>query len=199
MPSKTLKTTTAAAVLALGLLASQPANAADDTFDSAFDNEAFTFGVIGDMPYGDSEIAKFPSRIQDINADSALKFVAHVGDIKNGSSVCSDEYFAKIRSEFDTFEHPLVFTPGDNEWVDCHRTNNGAYNPLERLAKLREVFFDEPGKTLGTTTGQEPGDPRASGRCPLHPEPRCLLRGEHPGQQQLAASVERPGRNRTHA
>ncbi len=151
MPSKTLKTTTAAAVLALGLLASQPANAADDTSDSAFDNEAFTFGVIGDMPYGDAEIAKFPSRIQDINADTALRFVTHVGDIKNGSSVCSDEYFAKIRSEFDTFEHPLVFTPGDNEWVDCHRTNNGAYNPLERLAKLREVFFDEPGKTLGTT------------------------------------------------
>jgi hypothetical protein len=23
--------------------------------------------------------------------------------------------------------------------VDCHRTNNGAYNPLERLDKLREI------------------------------------------------------------
>ncbi|WP_104061648.1 hypothetical protein [Arthrobacter sp. 4R501] len=148
MPSKTFKTTTAAAaVLALGLLASQPAIAADNTSYS----EAFTFGVIGDIPYGAAEIAKFPSRIQDINADGALKFVTHVGDIKNGSSVCSDEYFANIRSQFDTFEHPLVFTPGDNEWVDCHRTNNGAYNPLERLDKLREVFFDEPGKTLGAT------------------------------------------------
>ena len=148
MPSKTIKTTTtAAAVLALGLLASQPATAADNTADS----EAVTFGVIGDIPYGEAEIAKFPARIQDINADSALKFVTHVGDIKNGSSVCSDEYFENIRTQFDTFEHPLVFTPGDNEWVDCHRTNNGAYNPLERLDKLRDVFFDEPGKTLGAT------------------------------------------------
>ncbi|MGF9648310.1 metallophosphoesterase [Pseudarthrobacter oxydans] len=145
MPSKTIKTTTAAAVLALGLLASQPATAADSTSD------AFTFGVIGDIPYGDAEIAKFPARIQDINADKDLKFVTHVGDIKNGSSVCSDEYFTDIRTQFDTFEHPLVFTPGDNEWVDCHRTNNGAYNPLERLDKLREVFFNEPGKTLGAT------------------------------------------------
>ncbi|MBT2534828.1 hypothetical protein [Arthrobacter sp. ISL-69] len=151
MPSKTLKTTTAAAVLALALLAAQSANAANNSSDSASNKEAFTFGVIGDVPYGDAEIAKFPSRIQDINADSALKFVTHVGDIKNGSSVCSDEYFANIRSQFDTFEHPLVFTPGDNEWVDCHRTNNGAYNPLERLDKLREVFFDQPGKTLGAT------------------------------------------------
>ncbi len=151
MHSKTLKTTTAAAVLALSLLASPPATAASNTSVSASDNDAFTFGVIGDIPYGDAEIGKFPSRIQDINADSALKFVTHVGDIKNGSSVCSDEYFASIRSQFDTFEHPLVFPPGDNEWVDCHRTNNGAYNPLERLDKLREVFFDEPGKTLGAT------------------------------------------------
>ena len=146
MPSKTLKTT-AAAVLALGLLASQPAHAAEDPSGK----QAFTFGVIGDIPYGDAEIAKFPDRIQDINADRDLKFVTHVGDIKNGSSVCSDEYFADIRTQFDTFEHPLVFTPGDNEWVDCHRTNNGAYNPLERLDRLREVFFDEPGKTLGAT------------------------------------------------
>jgi hypothetical protein len=147
MPSKTKKMTTAAAVLALGLLASQPAYAAEDTSDK----QAFTFGVIGDIPYGDAEIAKFPARIQDINADRDLKFVTHVGDIKNGSSVCSDEYFANIRTQFDTFEHPLVFTPGDNEWVDCHRTNNGAYNPLERLDRLREVFFNEPGKTLGAT------------------------------------------------
>ncbi|HEX9228684.1 MAG TPA: hypothetical protein VF885_18940 [Arthrobacter sp.] len=151
MPSKTITTTTAAAVLALGLLASQPATAADDTSDNVADSQAFTFGVIGDIPYGEAEIAKFPSRVQDINADSSLKFVTHVGDIKNGSSVCSDKYFENIRTQFDTFEHPLVFTPGDNEWVDCHRTNNGAYNPLERLDKLREVFFDEPGKTLGAT------------------------------------------------
>jgi hypothetical protein len=146
MASKTLKITTAAAALALGLLTTQPATAADTS-----DSRSFTFGVIGDIPYGAAEIAKFPARIQDINADSDLKFVTHVGDIKNGSTVCSDAYFTNIRAQFDTFDHPLVFTPGDNEWVDCHRTNNGAYNPLERLDKLREVFFNEPGKTLGAT------------------------------------------------
>jgi hypothetical protein len=151
MPSKSIKITTAAAVLALGLLASQPATAADTSGNTRDSHEAFTFGVIGDIPYGAAEIAKFPSRIQDLNADKDLKFVAHVGDIKNGSSVCSDEYFSYIRTQFDTFTHPLVYTPGDNEWVDCHRTNNGAYNPLERLDKLREVFFNEPGKTLGAT------------------------------------------------
>jgi hypothetical protein len=60
-----------------------------------------------------------------------------------------DAYFATIRSEFDDFADPLVYTPGDNEWTDCHRPSNGGYNPLERLAKLREVFFDVRGETLG--------------------------------------------------
>ena len=40
---------------------------------------------------------------------------------------------------------------------------------------------------------QGPGEPWAAGKRPLHPEPRGLFRGEHPGQQQLAASMERPG------
>lgn len=152
MPSKTVKTTMAALALALGLLASQPTFAQTAQADSTSnDNQAFTFAAIGDIPYGAAEIAKFPSRIQDLNADKDLTFVAHVGDIKNGSSVCSDEYFSSIRAQFNTFTHPLVYTPGDNEWVDCHRTNNGAYNPLERLDKLREIFFNQPGKTLGAT------------------------------------------------
>ncbi|UTT69117.1 hypothetical protein NMQ03_18280 [Arthrobacter sp. DNA4] len=152
MSSKIVKTTTAALALALGLLASQPTFAQTAQADSTSnDNQVFTFAAIGDIPYGAAEIAKFPSRIQDLNADKELKFVAHVGDIKNGSSVCSNEYFSSIRTQFDTFAHPLVYTPGDNEWVDCHRTNNGAYNPLERLDKIREVFFNQPGKTLGAT------------------------------------------------
>lgn len=112
---------------------------------------AFSFAVIGDTPYGAAAGAAFPQQVAQLNADSSLDFVVHVGDIKNGSSKCTDDYFAQIRADFDAFTHPLVYTPGDNEWTDCHRTNNGAYNPLERLAKIREVFFNDPGTTLGAT------------------------------------------------
>jgi hypothetical protein len=73
----------------------------------------------------------------------------HVGDIKNGSSRCDDAYYSMIRSDFDRFVNPLIYTPGDNAWTDCHRVNNGAYNPLERLAYDRSVFFERPGTTLG--------------------------------------------------
>jgi hypothetical protein len=111
----------------------------------------FSFAVIGDVPYGTDQLAKFPSWIGQINA-AEPEFTIHVGDIKNGSTRCDDSYYATIRADFDLFEGPLVYSPGDNEWTDCHRTNNGAYQPLERLAFDRSVFFDRPGLTLG----QEP-------------------------------------------
>lgn len=109
---------------------------------------AFSFGVIGDVPYGAEDLAQFPQDIASINADDSLSFVTHVGDIKNGSTECSDELFAQVRADFELFDVPLVYTPGDNEWTDCHRANNGGYDPLERLAALRELFFAEPGTTL---------------------------------------------------
>jgi hypothetical protein len=116
---------------------------------SASDDDGYTFAVIGDIPYGPTKIAGFPAAVAQINADPAVQWVNHLGDIKDGSSVCSDDYFQLIKNDFDKFQDPLVYTIGDNEWTDCHRANNGGYNPLERLAKIRQVFFAQPGRTLG--------------------------------------------------
>jgi hypothetical protein len=117
--------------------------------EKAEKGDRFSFAVIGDIPYGDAQIVNFPKVIANINADPEVRLVNHIGDIKSGSSLCSDTYFASIRSSFDQFADPLLYTPGDNEWTDCHRANNGSYNPLERLATIRRMFFPTPGKTLG--------------------------------------------------
>jgi hypothetical protein len=108
-----------------------------------------TFAVIGDIPYGAEQVTNFPRVVDQINDDPDVELVAHLGDIKNGSTECSDAYFQGIRTQFDRFEDPLVYTPGDNEWTDCHRPNNGGYDPLERLDAVRDVFFDRPGVSLG--------------------------------------------------
>jgi hypothetical protein len=55
------------------------------------------------------------------------------------------------RDEFNRFAAPFIFIFGDNEWTDCHRANNGAYDPIERLAKLREVFTTDD-RSLGQRT-----------------------------------------------
>ncbi|MEO0315842.1 MAG: hypothetical protein RI928_2298 [Pseudomonadota bacterium] len=100
--------------------------------------QSFTFAAIGDVPYGPHE--EFASLIEKLNGQP-LAFTLHVGDIKSGSTVCSDETFLKVRELFEQFDRALIYTPGDNEWTDCHRVNNGRYDPLERLEKIRQLFF----------------------------------------------------------
>ena len=100
--------------------------------------EQIQFAAIGDVPY--YQPAQFDELIARIN-DQPVRFTVHVGDIKSGSTVCSDETFEAVRRQFMSFDAPLIYTPGDNEWTDCHRKNNGPYDPLERLQKLRQLFF----------------------------------------------------------
>lgn len=100
-----------------------------------------TFVAFGDQPYG--PISTLDTLIQKINEDKASAFSIHVGDIKAGSARCDTEYFIKIKDAFNRAEQALIYTPGDNEWTDCHRGNNGGYVPTERLNALREIFFSD--------------------------------------------------------
>jgi PKD repeat protein len=107
-----------------------------------------SFAVIGDVPYGTTQTGEFPTQIAQINADPGVQTVYHLGDISSPLD-CSDAYYSKIKSQFNSFTDPMVYTPGDNEWTDCSRATVGAANPLERLTTLRSIFFAEPGQSLG--------------------------------------------------
>ena len=102
--------------------------------------QSFTFAAIGDVPYGPvDDLAQLVDKLNN----KAIAFTIHVGDIKSGGSLCTDQTFLDVRTQFDRFEQPLIYTPGDNEWTDCHRFSNGSYDPLERLDKLRLLFFSK--------------------------------------------------------
>jgi hypothetical protein len=110
---------------------------------------AFSFVALGDMPYNiPGDYAKFDRLIGVVNALKPA-FTIHVGDIKSGSTPCSDDIFRKVLGEFETFDGPLVYTIGDNEWTDCHRKDAGGFDPRERLARVREIFFANPQLSLG--------------------------------------------------
>jgi len=114
-------------------------------------DRAFSFVALGDMPYNlPDDYAKFDRLIAAVNTLKPA-FTLHMGDIKSGSLPCSDEVLKKAYDQIQTFEGALVYTIGDNEWIDCHRKAAGSYNPRERLAKLREMFFAAPSKSLGKT------------------------------------------------
>jgi hypothetical protein len=101
--------------------------------------QGFSFLATGDLPYSEAQDAGYRQLLrQSENEDFA--FLMHVGDFKAQSQPCSDENFTKIRDLFKTYPKPIVYTPGDNEWTDCHGV--GA-DPIERLAKVRALFFQD--------------------------------------------------------
>ncbi len=104
--------------------------------------EPVSFGIFGDTPYSSSERKRLPGLINAMGAEN-LAVIIHIGDIKSGHSPCSDEVFRDILGAFQASQSPLVYVLGDNEWTDCQRKDNGQYDPVERLNKLREMFFTD--------------------------------------------------------
>ncbi len=110
----------------------------------------FSIGLWGDQPYSDAGLAALPKVIASINAQP-LAFTIFDGDIKSGSSPCVDAQYDQAASTFAQISWPSVYTPGDNEWTDCDRKKAGYWDPNERLAKIRTMFFATE-RSLGATT-----------------------------------------------
>jgi len=86
----------------------------------------FSFGLWGDMPYAKNNDGEKPQAVIDSINASDVSFSIFDGDFKDGSSRCDDALYAKTWQMFNRMHQPLVYVPGDNEWTDCHRNNNGA-------------------------------------------------------------------------
>jgi len=126
--------------------ASATASAGNSSTESA---NPLDIAVIGDTPYGTAAIALFPQLVKSIDGDPKIREVVHVGDLKSGSELCTDARFRISADLYNTFKDPFIYAIGDNEWTDCHRANNGGFNPLDRLAKVRSLLFPVPGQVLG--------------------------------------------------
>ena len=108
----------------------------------------FHFALIGDVPYTTADSAHLPALVTDINNDAQVALVAHAGDIKNGSTTCATAELQARFEAFQAFDDAFWYTPGDNDWTDCHRATP-ASNPIERLAALRGIFYPNPAQTTG--------------------------------------------------
>jgi len=99
----------------------------------------FRFLATGDLPYSQEQEEDYRRLLKKSEGDD-FAFLMHVGDFKAGGAPCTDDEFGKIRDLFRAYPKPVVYTPGDNEWTDCH---GGGADPIERLDKLRELFFKD--------------------------------------------------------
>jgi len=100
----------------------------------------FDFALIGDTPYNEfQETNNFPNLMEELNK-ARLAFVVHDGDFKSGSIPCTDALFERRVKQFSASRNPFVYLFGDNEWSDCGRVKTNAFEPEERLEKLRALF-----------------------------------------------------------
>lgn len=121
-----------------------------------------TLAVFGDWPYSQALLDNAHLLINSVNNDKDVDLVMHVGDIHSGSMPCTSAgilpaiatanpgWNQAIYFQFQQFDAPVVYLPGDNEWADCHKSkqfSSGA--PLKELASVRSLFFAKPGVTLG--------------------------------------------------
>jgi hypothetical protein len=114
------------------------------------DSGVLDFALIGDMPYDGRQETEFANLMKDMNG-TELAFVVHNGDFwydgqawtekLGGFPPCGDDTFDNRLGLAQSSRHPFVYVPGDNEWADCHRAKPRTYEPMERLAKLRTMFF----------------------------------------------------------
>lgn len=114
----------------------------------AQDNQ-FSFALIGDLGYVPAEEPLVVNLLADIAKHPELAFVVHVGDLSTPRYACTDQHQDLRLKQFNSLPQALVYTPGDNEWVDCHPGQNiDGYDPLERLSRIRKTFFQDD-KSLG--------------------------------------------------
>ena len=100
----------------------------------------FSFVAYGDTTYRPPrDDARTAALIRAINAERPA-FAIHLGDFK-GYTSCSDDAYRAQLARFATHDHPVVMTPGDNDWADCRVESAGGFDPLERLSTLRRIFF----------------------------------------------------------
>ena len=137
-PLLTVAFTAALATIVLGLLGCTPTSGGAA---AAKDSDRFSFALWGDLPYAKANNADdLPRMIADMNAQK-LAFTIFDGDIKDGSSRCDNSVYGEAVTRFNSVAVPTVYAVGDNEWTDCHRSNNGDYNALERLEYIRKNMF----------------------------------------------------------
>ncbi|MGH8549036.1 MAG: metallophosphoesterase [Methylococcales bacterium] len=153
------------ALLATGCAATVSAIA--NEIDAFHANRPLTVAVFGDWPCNQNLLTNASLLINSVNADPDVSLVIHVGDIHSGSMPCTSANILPplatsnpgwnqgIYYQFQRFNDPVVYTPGDNEWTDCHKTKGSKSGaPLKELASVRSLFFAKPGHTLGVNEKQ---------------------------------------------
>ena len=126
------------AVAALAALALAPAHAASN-------GRGFQFGVIG-HPFKNGADESMLKHAIASAMQSTPAFIVATG-IKAADEPCSDKLYAARHALLDETAAPVVVSLAGSDWAGC-RNSAGRSNAIDRLNRLRELFYGEP-ESLG--------------------------------------------------
>jgi len=110
----------------------------------AREDDAHRFAIIG-HGFTDGGEKHLKQALAD-NDDGAVAFLVVTG-IKGANEPCTDKLYQKRRDLIDEARRPVVVLPSGSDWTECRNTA-GRSNAIERLNRIRELFYGEP-DTLG--------------------------------------------------
>lgn len=128
-----------AGALAAALLAAS-LGAAAKSRDKQADGDAHQFAVVGNGAGEDGE-ARLKQALSD-TSEKSLDFVVITG-IKGEKESCGDRLYQKRRDMIERARRPVIVSLAGSDWTGC-RNSAGRTNAIERLNRLRELFYGEP-------------------------------------------------------
>lgn len=101
---------------------------------------AHRFAVIGHS-FNDGGEARLKAALKAL--DGKPDAFAVVTGIKGNAEPCSDKLYQQRRALVDDAKRPVMVLPAGSDWTEC-RNSAGRSNAIERLNRIRELFYGEP-------------------------------------------------------
>ncbi|WP_244846781.1 hypothetical protein [Caballeronia sp. SL2Y3] len=117
----------------------------------AQNGDPLTFAVISDALTRPADEAPVRQMLDAIARDRDVGFIIYDGNVKGPTEPCRDSIYQSRRDLLDASRTPLVLVLGQHDWADCGLTHGGAYDPVERLDFVRQLFFAD-----ASSLGQNP-------------------------------------------
>ncbi|GJG93126.1 hypothetical protein [Cupriavidus pauculus] len=143
----------AAAVLACCLMvaaAAHAARASKVTPPPTPTAQLTRIALVADVPQWPTAEADTSALFDQISAQQ-VALIVHAGGIKGDTESCGDAVLGARLRVLDDSPAPLLFVPGETDWAECQKPINGKFDAVERLNRLRELYFPVD-TTLGRRT-----------------------------------------------
>ena len=124
--------------LAAGLLAASIPLAPTLAVAAGASQPGFEFAVLSHSFKAGTDDAPLKKAIAGVSAFNA-SFVVATG-IKSAGEACSDKLYSQRKDLLDASTPPLIVSLSASDWAGC-RNSRGRGNAIERLNRLRDVYF----------------------------------------------------------